>query len=64
MHVSEVHREISSVMDKISLMQTRTGLWNFIGAVAINTTMGLNVNVNQSILSLFSVVFKLWVGLL
>lgn len=65
MHLSEVHRETSSVMDKINVWcKLERDCWNFIGAVAIKTTIGLNVNINQSILNLFSVVFNLWVGLL
>lgn len=52
-------------MDKINVWcKLERDCWNFIGAVAIKTTMGLNVNINQSILNLFSVVFNLWVGLL
>lgn len=65
MHLSEVHGEnIFCYGQDHCLMQTRTGLWNFIGAMAIDTPVGLNANVNPSILILFSVVFNLWVGLL
>lgn len=65
MHLSEAHRETSSVMDKINVWcKLAQDCWNFIGAAAIKTTMGLDVNINQSILNLFSVVFNLWVGLL
>lgn len=42
MHLSEVHREICYEQDHC-LMQTNTGLWNFIGAMEINTKYGLGV---------------------
>lgn len=43
MHLSQVHREICSEQD-LCLMQTKTGLWNFIGTMEINMNYGLGVN--------------------